>query len=301
MSALTAAQEGRNNGLGILAMVAGIFCMATMDALAKWLGESYSLSQIVFFRALFAIPPVLILAHFSGGLRLLKTQRPMVHIFRGVCTAVAIFSFFASLRVLPLAEAWAIAFAAPLIVTALSMPLLGEPVGWRRWSGVLIGFLGVLIVVRPGMTAFQPAALLALATAVGYALVMITGRKYATTESTAALVFYTTLIPLALAGTVLPMNWQTPVGGDWALFVILGTLGGLAMLLLTQAFRLAQAAVVVPFDYTAMIWSVAWGWLLWRDLPDAMAWAGAALIIVSGLYVAHREAQLRRQRGRHLD
>lgn len=296
MTVSTANQESRNNTLGILAMVAGIFCMSTMDALAKWLGESYSLSQIVFFRTLFAIPPVLVLAHFSGGLRLLKTRRPLVHLFRGICAGVAAFAFFASLRVLPLAEAWAIAFAAPLIVTALSGPMLGEPVGWRRWSGVLLGFLGVLIVVRPGMEAFQPAALLALATAVGYALVMITGRKYANTESTTALVFYTTLVPLALSASVLPLHWQTPEGGDWALFIILGTLGGMAMLLLTQAFRLAQAAVVVPFDYTAMIWSVGWGWLLWRELPDTVAWIGSGLIVLSGLYVVQRESQLRRER-----
>lgn len=283
-------------GLGIATMLAGVFALATMDAMAKWLAASYSVAQVVFFRSLFAIPLILLLAHASGGLRLLvKTKHPWVHLARGLVAAVATFAFFTSLRYMPLAEAWAIAFAAPLIVTALSWPLLGERVGWRRWAAVLVGFLGVLVVVRPGMATFQPAALLALVTAMGYGLILITARKYAPSESTPTLVFYTTVVPLVAAAAFLPAQWQTPEAFDWVLFAGMGLLGGAAMLLLTQAFRLAPAAIVAPFDYTALIWSVGWGWLIWNELPDAYGWVGAALVVTAGLYVVHRETRLARR------
>lgn len=295
MTSPVLARENRA-GVGIATMLCGVFALATMDAMAKWLSESYPIAQVVFFRALFAIPPIMILAHLSGGVRTaVVTRRPWIHVARGILAALAIFAFFTSLRFMPLAEAWAIAFAAPLIVTALSHPLLGEKVGWRRWAAVAVGFLGVLVVVRPGMATFQPAALLALVTAFGYGLILITARKYAPSESTAALVFYTTVIPLAVAAVFMPTHWQTPAPSDWPIFVGMGLLGGVAMLLLTQAFRLAPAAIVAPFDYTALIWSVGWGWLIWRDLPDTYGWTGAALVVLAGLYVVRRETRLARR------
>ena len=192
---------------------------------------------------------------------------------------------------MPLAEVWTIALAAPLLVTALSVPLLREPVGWRRWSAVLVGFAGVVVVVQPGMAAFQPAGLFALLTAGCYALILVTARKYAESESAPALVFWSTVVPAVLAGALLPFQWTAPAAGDLHWFVIVGVLGGGAMLFLTQAFRLAPAAVVAPFDYTAVIWSVAWGWLIWADVPRPTTWAGGALIVGAGLYVMHREAR----------
>lgn len=290
----TAAPAQERAGLGIAAMTAGIFCMASMDAMAKWLGESYPVAQVLFFRGLFGLPPVLLLAQWSGGLHLLRPNRPGLHAVRAVLAAAATFCFFTALRSMQLAEAWAVGFVVPLLVTALSVPLLGETVGWRRWSAVAVGFMGVLIVLRPGLGTFNPAALLVLVTAVCYALIMLTARRYAASESTPAMVLFTTVGPLALASLFLPTQWTPPEGLDWLRFVVLGLLGGMAMLLLTQAFRLAPAAVVAPFDYTALIWSTAWGWLIWGDWPDAWAWVGAAVIIVAGLYVLHRETRLRR-------
>lgn len=291
-----AAVAGANRtGLGIAAMTAGIFCMATMDAMAKWLAESYPVMQVVFFRGLFGLPPVLLLARWSGGLRLLRPGRVWVHVVRGCLSGGAIVCFFTALRSVPLAEAWAISFCAPLIVTALSRPLLGESVGWRRWLAVAVGFLGVLIVVRPGMAAFQPASLLLLVAATCFALVLITARRFAASESTPALVFYTTLIPMLLAAAVLPAQWTAPATLDWPAFMLLGALGGVAMLLLTQAFRLAPASAVAPFHYTALIWSTGWGWVIWGDWPDAFDWLGAAVVVAAGLYVAHREARATRR------
>lgn len=280
---------------GIAAMLAGVFCLATMDALAKFLGESYPVAQVVFFRTLFALPLVLLLARLSReGLGGLRTRRPWLHLMRGGLTTVAILCFFTALTYMQLAEVWTIALAAPLIVTALSVPLLGEPVGWRRWSAVTVGFLGVLIVVQPGLEAFQPAALIALLAAVCYALILVTARKFAASENTPSLVFWSSLVPMLVTGAVLPFQWTAPAGGDLVWFVVIGLLGGAAMLLLTQAFQLAPAAVVAPFDYTAVVWSVGWGWLIWQDVPRPTTWAGGALIVAAGLYVMHREARVGR-------
>lgn len=289
MSLGQAAGQERN-GLGIVCMLGGAFCLATNDAFAKWLGADYPIAQVVFFRSLFALPLIVLMAQALGGLRLLRPKRWWLHGFRGLLMAVSAFTFFAGLRELPLSSAWAIAFTAPLIMTALSPVMLGEPVGWRRWSGVLAGFAGVLVVVRPGLAAFQPASLLILFTAVCYALNFLTARKYAASETTMAFVFYTSVVPVLLAGAVMPFgHWTTPTPGDWGLFAAMGLVGGLAMVLLTQAFRLAPAAVVAPFDYSAMIWAIAYDWLVWMSWPDRPTWFGAALIIAAGLYVLHRE------------
>jgi drug/metabolite transporter (DMT)-like permease len=290
-----AAAGAQRAGAGIAAMTAGVFCLASMDAMAKWLGESYPVIQVIFFRGLFGLPPVLLLAQWSGGLRLLRPGRVWVHLVRGCLSGGAIFCFFVALQSVPLAEAWAISFCGPLIVTALSRPLLGESVGWRRWLAVAVGFLGVLIVVRPGMAAFQPASLLLLVSTTCFALVLITARRFAASESSPAMVFYTTLIPMLLAAAILPAQWTAPTGPDWLAFVLLGSLGGMAMLLLTQAFRMAPAGAVAPFHYSALIWSTGWGWLIWGDWPDAFDWIGAAVVIGAGLYVAQREARLGRR------
>ena len=156
---------------------------------------------------------------------------------------------------------------------------------------MLVGFVGILIVVQPGTAAFQPAALIALVAAACYALILVTARRYAATESAASLVFWSTAVPMVLAGLAMPFDWVTPATGDLHWFVAVGLLGGSAMLLLTQAFRLAPAAGVAPFDYTAIVWSVGWGWLIWRDVPGPATWAGGALIVAAGLYVMHRETR----------
>ena len=290
-------QEARSNrpGLGIAAVCLGVLCLASMDAVAKWLGESYSVVQIVFFRTLFALPPVALLAWVSGGFHLLRPVRLRVHLLRGAIGGATIVLFFTALRYLPLATVWTIAFSAPLIVTALSRPLLGEPVGVRRWAAVLLGFAGVLVVIRPGTAEFAWAMLLPLGGALSYALLLMTARRFAGTETAPAMVLFNMLVPLVVASAVTPAVWQPPVGWAWAGFVAAGLLGGSAMIFLTLGYRLAPAAVVAPFDYTALIWSVALGWWIWGDWPTPATWAGAALIVAAGLYVAYRETRVSRQ------
>lgn len=287
----TADLNGDRIALGIAYMVAGIFCLATMDSLAKWLGERYPIQQVAFFRGFFALIPVAVLVAMSGGLRSLRSHRPGLHLLRGLLATLSLFCFITALRFLPLAEATAISFATPLFVTALSVPLLRERVGPRRWAAVLVGFLGVLVMVRPGVAAFQPASLLVLGTAFGYGLVMLTARRFAASETTAAMVFYVTLVPLIAAALLLPFGWRTPEPAHLPQFVAIGLLGGMAMLFLTLAFRHAPAAVCAPFDYTALVWAAVIGWMVWRDFPEPVVWLGAAIVVASGLYIIHRETR----------
>ncbi len=273
-------------------MVAGVFGLATTDALAKFLGETYPVLQLVFLRSAISLPLLLMIAKFSqGGLNALRTRRPWVHVARAGLVALGIFTFYSALTYLPLAEVTAIAFAAPLIMTALSRPLLGEQVGWRRWSAVLVGLAGVLIVVQPGTAAFQPAALIALAAAFFYALMLITARKFAASESALSLVVWSTAGAGVITGVLMPFTWTPMAAGDAGGFLALGSLGAITMLLLTRAFHLAPAAVIAPFDYTALIWSLTYGWLIWGEVPAASTWAGAAVIAGAGLYVLHRESR----------
>ena len=282
-------------GSGIASMLLAVAALSVMDAMAKWLAEGYPIAELVFFRNLFALPPVFfILWQQRGGFATLKPRWRLGHVIRAVFGLGAIFAFFTGLRYLPLAEAISIAFAAPLFVTALSVPILGERVGPRRWAAVVVGFLGVLIMTRPGAEAFRPEALYILAAALCYALAMLVTRRLARSDTTPAIMLSGICISLGVSGLALPFGWRTPLGLDFWLFVLLGLIGGIGMYFMTQAYRYAPAAVVAPFDYTALIWGTLIGWLVWHELPGAQVWLGAGVVVASGLYIIHREAGARR-------
>ena len=201
-------------GLGVGSMVAAVSLFSVVDATAKWLGQTYEPVQIVFFQALFGLIPIAVFVWRSGGLASLRTRRPFAHALRGILLSAAVLLFFTALRGLPLAEVTAVTFTAPLFVTALSGPLLGEAVGVRRWAAVVIGFLGALIMVRPGTEAFRPEALLVMTSALMYALAMLLTRRLTETETDVALVIYTTLITGLASLPFAVLAWQTPSGGD---------------------------------------------------------------------------------------
>ncbi|MDX1709515.1 MAG: DMT family transporter [Rhodovibrionaceae bacterium] len=295
----SAAQAGGDRiALGIATMLGAMFFLSTMDATAKWLGASYPIVQVAFFRNFFALVPVMILVMHQGGLPALKPVRFGLHVLRAMLILAAIFLFFTGLRSLPLAEATAIAFAAPLFITAMSVPVLGEHVGFRRWAAVIVGFMGVLIIVRPGAATFQIEALLPLGAAASYGTVMLMTRLMARTETTAAIYFWSTAIPAAVAGVLLVFGWKTPAWADLPIFVLIGFLGGGATILLTFAYRYGPAAVIAPFDYSALIWATAIGWLVWRDFPDFWVCVGAMVLVASGIYIIHRETGQRRAAAR---
>jgi drug/metabolite transporter (DMT)-like permease len=272
-------------------MCTGILCLVMNDALAKELVAHYSPLQIIFVRNLLATPMIVILVLSIGGRAALRSRQPWLHVVRGLLLVAGAYTFFRGLEVLPLAEATSLIFAAPIFITALSVPLLGEHVGWRRWAAVIAGFAGVLIIVRPGAAAFQPASLLVVTTAVLYALIMIGARWIDRRESVWTLMLYVVAFPMLFSGLVVAAVWQAPQVAHLPLFLGMAVAGTLGMTLITQAFRLAPAAIVAPFEYTALIWASLLGWLVWGEVPAAWTYAGAAVIIASGIYIVIRETR----------
>ncbi|SMF83339.1 Permease of the drug/metabolite transporter (DMT) superfamily [Tistlia consotensis] len=283
-------------GIALLVLAVGLFSI--MDAAVKWLGAGYPTLQIVFFRSFFAFVPLGVMIWRVGGLsQALLVRNPLDQALRCLFGLTSMVLFFYSYSEMRLADAIAIGFAAPVFVTALSMPLLGEAVGWRRWLACLVGFGGVLVMLKPGAGTFEPAALAALLGTLTYALAILWVRKLSKTESNVSIVIYFTLTTTLISGLALPFVWITPSLPDLALLIGVGILGGIAQIVMTQAYRLAEVSVLVPFDYTAMVWATGLGWLVWGEIPGANIWIGFALVLVSGLYIVQREAQLRRKRG----
>ncbi|GHB09310.1 DMT family transporter [Modicisalibacter luteus] len=278
--------------VGIAYMCLGVLCLALGDAVAKWLGQSFAPVQIIFFRTLVSLPLIALIASLNGGLRTLATHRPKVHLLRGLIATGTMYCFVIGLTLLPLATATAIAFAAPLFVTLLSAPMLNERVERLPFIASLIGFAGVLVVVRPGAEGFQLGGLIVVGAAVCYALLMITARRYGARENLWAMVFYVTLVPWLVSTALLPFFWLSPQPVHWFGFVGAGILGVGAMTCITLAFRHAPASLAAPFDYTAMIWAVILGWWFWGEMPDLWVYVGSGVIIASGVAIAIHERQV---------
>lgn len=277
---------------GVLLMCIGVACLSVNDAIAKLLGSHYSAIQVLFLRNLIALPVAAGVAVTMGGVGALRSHRPAAHLVRGVLWLCAATIFITSLKLLGLAEATVLIFVAPVFVTALTGLVLKEPVGWRRWSAVLVGFLGVLIVVRPGAATFEPAALLPVTTAFFYAALMISARWVDPRESVWTLSLYLVGGGALLSGLLTPFVWVPVRAEDVGLFLGIALFGTAGMVLMTQAFRFAPAPVVAPFDYTALLWATLLGWALWGEVPDAVTYVGGAIIILSGIFIVWRESRL---------
>ncbi|PWR23590.1 DMT family transporter [Zavarzinia compransoris] len=289
--------QARDAVAGILWMVLAVFIFIGMDALAKWQAERYHVAQLVFFRSTFGLFVVLpFLLHGTGLRAKLKSRRLGLHFVRAAVGTISLFAFFLAYQKLALADVIALSFISPLLMTALSVPLLGETVGWRRWTAIGVGFLGVLVMVQPGGGLFSAYALLPLAGAFTYALVGVTIRVLSRTEEPATIVFFFGLFSSVTACLFLPFVWVTPADlTDWAGQIGIGLIGGLAQLAMTTAFRRAPVSVVSPFEYTGIVWGVAIGFAFWGELPSLAVWAGCGLVVGSGLYILHREASLARR------
>jgi drug/metabolite transporter (DMT)-like permease len=274
---------------GIALKIAAVTVFSVMDMTVKWLSARYPTVQIIFCRSFFAFIPLAFFLWKNGGLDLLKTNRPLGHFTRAAVGAGALYCFFWAFGRMPLADVVAIGFAAPLCMTAMSVWLLGERVGIRRWSAVAIGFAGVLLMVRPGASTVQTAALVALLGTLLYSLGIILVRKLSETERSATIVFYFTIGATVVFGAMLPAVWITPSGADAALLVLTGLLGGVGHLLITRAYQLAPIAVIAPFDYMAILWATGFGFVIFGDLPSWMTVVGALIVVGSGLYILHRE------------
>lgn len=289
----TAATATRSHATtGILLMSLGVATLCVNDAIAKTLTAGYSPIQILFLRNIIALPVAILIALKMGGRGALITHRPVAHLLRGVLWLIAATLFFTSFLYLGLAEATALIFVMPVFVTAVSATVLREPVGWRRWSAVLVGFAGVLVIVRPGGDTFQTASLLPVTTAFFYALLMLSARWVDPRESVWTMMLYLVGAGALLSALVMPFVWTPLRLEDTWLFLGLALFGTAGITLMTQAFRFAPAAVVAPFDYTALIWATLLGYLLWEEIPDLATYLGAAIIIASGCYIVWRERRL---------
>jgi drug/metabolite transporter (DMT)-like permease len=289
------APAASNPARGIAMMLLCVLLFSCMDAAVKFATTAYPIGQIVFFRNIVAFLPIAFYVNASGGLAALRTDRLGVHFLRTLFGLGAMVAGFLGYSLLPLGDAVALEQSGPIFLTALSVPLLGERVGIRRWSAVIVGFVGVLIMTRPGAGVFDPAALLPLSAALLYAVAMIAIRKMSRSEPAAAIVFYFTVIGATAGALSLPFQWHGPDGFGLVLLVGIGLLGGGAQITMTLAFRLAPVALLAPFGYAGLVFAMGFGYVIWGEIPDAYLLIGAAVVVASGLYILHRETTLRRR------
>ena len=290
----SAAVPADNHLHGIAWMLATMFCFVTLDSTAKYLMQSYPVAQVIWARFFFHLVFVVILMgpRLSARIRSQNLLHQGLRSFFMFSTTVL---FFLGIHLLPLTTASTIMFMSPIILTVLSIPLLGERVGPRRWLGIVIAFAGALVVMRPGSESLQLSTLVVLAAAFTHALYQVFTRKLGTRDSPMTSLFYTGAIGALVTTAAIPLYWQPVASTDWALFVFAGIVGGIGHLCLIRAFRSAPASVVAPFSYSSLLWATAFGFVIFGDLPDGWTLTGAALIIGSGLYIFHREQALKRQ------
>ena len=273
----------------LLGVIGGLF----LDLCAKEILRTYSLQQFVLVRSLVAIAILLAIAPRLGGLRSLSTDEKAWHLLRTVLGMGAMFGFFYGLSVMPLINALTLGYTAPLMMTALSAIFLGDRVGWRRWAAVTVGFIGVLIMLRPGKGEISFAAMAVLVAAFCYACQAITARKLTATESTLSLSFYVIVGPMIVSMGILDdETWLNPDGVGWILFLGAGVCSVLAWIGLVNGYRAASPALLAPFEYLALVGGAVAGFLIWDEVPDVWVVVGALIIIASGLFVVYRDVAI---------
>lgn len=298
------------NAKGVAFLIAGIAVFSVQDLILKLLSGGYPLHQAMVLRSLTAIPFLLIIVHLDGGLGSLFTKGTKAMIGRGLVMFAAYTAYYLALAALPMATTVALYFSAPLFITILSVVFLSEKVGPRRWIALLAGFAGVLVMVRPGGDLFDWAALLPVLAGLTYAISMIAARRLGSSETASALAFWGNAVFL-LAGLAMSAalgsgayegashpalafllrGWVMPTPFDLMLMMSCGVIAAAGLTLLTQAYRIGEASVVTPLEYTGLLWSVIYGWVFWQQWPTAPDWAGIAIIVGAGLYILWREAR----------
>ncbi len=270
--------------------LSGILFQTIMDAAAKWLTADYPVGEVALARAFFALIPISILVTVNGGARTLRTSRIGMQTLSGLSMAATILLLFASFRVLPLADSLVLFFSGPLIMTLLAVVFLGEHAGRGTWGAIGLGFVGVLVILGPSGASIQAAGLLAVASAFTYAVAAVSTRSLVRTEPENSILFYSTAIVAVVGAATCFYDWVTPTAGDIEIFMVIGLAGAIGNLLLLRAFRIAQVKTLAPFDYTALVWAVVLGFIIWQELPTLWVWVGAGIIICTGVYVLVREA-----------
>lgn len=297
--------------LGAICAAVSVLFFSINDVAIKFLSGGYALHQVVLIRSVIGLFIIMaVIAPFTSGWAIARTKRLKMHILRGLCVVFANMTFFLGLAAMPLADAVAIFFVSPLVITLFSVVFLGELVGPRRWAAIAVGLIGVLVMMRPGTAAFQVASLLPLAAAVCYAGLHILTRRIGGTESAATMAFYIQVVFLfvgvsfgLIAGdgrfgdqsdlslAFLFRAWSWPAVADLPIFLVIGVGTAVAGYLISQAYRVAEASYVAPFEYLALPMAVVWGIVVFDEFPDVWDFVGMALILGAGLFMVWREAR----------
>jgi drug/metabolite transporter (DMT)-like permease len=289
---------------GILFLCTGAFVFSLQDVVIKWISGAYPVSQVLAVRSVVAFAPILLLLHLEGGLAGLRSRRLGLLLFRGALLFLSYTAYYLAVAAIPLAEAVSLFYSAPLFIAALSVQLLREEVAPRQWVAVLFGFLGVLVICRPGFGLLDPTAFLALLSAAVYAGGAVASRDLGRTEPASVMTFYHNAVNLSAAlliGLVvgdgahatgghasaqfLLRAWVLPSGRDLVVIASTGLVAALGSWCLSNAYRVAPANVVAPFEYSAITWAVLWGFLFWGEVPSAAVVLGMAMIVGAGVWV----------------
>jgi drug/metabolite transporter (DMT)-like permease len=295
-----------NNVRGIGHLILGMLIISTQSVAVKWLGGSYPVLEMVVLRNLVALPFTLLFFRSEGGRGLPRTQQFKLEFTRGMFLFLSYTTFMMGLAALPLAEVESIRFSGPLMITLLSVLMLGEKVGPVRWLALLVGFLGVLLIVRPGTATFNLGSVFILISVLFYALTIMATRKLQSTDSSATMAYYSSFVYLAAALLLAPVtiaigevpdahpsiafllrDWTMPTLPDGLIMGGLGLVWAGWTYFMARAYSLAQASVAAPFEYLSLPISVMWGFAIWRELPPLLTWAGAALTLLSGLFILY--------------
>ncbi len=274
--------------LGVVLMVAGMAVLNAMDAISKLLTAEFSGIQVAWARYTFHLVPLVALAGPARIRRMVRTNSPKAQIIRSASLALSAVLIIIAFSLMPLADAIAISFVAPLMMVALSARFLGEKVGLHRWIAVMVGFGGMLVLVWPSGDVFETGTLLAVGAALFWAIGLLMTRQVRGDNPLSTL-FYTAFVGTVLISLAVPFYWRMPSLSAWGLMLAMGLIGALAHTLIIFAFRNARASVLAPFNYTLLVWAIFYGWLLFGDLPDLRSIFGASVIIAAGLYAWHRE------------
>jgi drug/metabolite transporter (DMT)-like permease len=276
---------------GILAMILGAALLSLNDAVSKFLTESYPIGQVIGLRQATSLLVILPYAYYTTGLGGLRVVNWGGQGFRGAVFVATAILMVLGLSLLPIATVTAIAFASPVFVAALSVALLGERVGWHRWAAIVVGFVGVLIIVRPAGASFEWALMIPVCAALANALRDIATRKLSRTETSISILFWSTVIVVVASLASIPFGWKSITGVAALWFLLNGLLAAGAHFLMIEALRLGEAALIAPFRYTALLWAILTGVLIWNTVPDAFVLIGALLVAASGIYILQREAR----------
>ena len=281
-----------NNFKAITAMLLAVFCVTIMSVQAKLIGIEYNAVQITFARAIVVLILLMPFIYKLGGLNFLKTQKPFLHFFRGLAGLIGNVMFFLAFQRLPVADVTVISQAVPIFSCILAIIFLGETIGWRRWTAITIGFLGVIIAINPSVN-IAVASLYALGGTLMWSITIIFLRLLGSTEHPVKTVFYFMLVSVIVTSIFQPFLWKEPSFEIILLFIGIGIAAFLTQLLMTYALQKAPASIVSPFNYTGIVWAIIFDYIIWNAHPMFATIFGGIIITISGIYIFKREAKIK--------